>query len=299
MSEKVLITGATGFVGSFLVSSLSKDYQVFATYRKGGQPNLLINNENIQWIESNLESDILDFPSVDYIVSSAATHYQSRIYPTPMDMSDTNIKSMYYLSEYAKKNTIKKIIHFSTVSIYGKVKTNILDECQGIYEPDLYGATKFVGERILYENCKNLSALIFRLPGIVGPNYYKCWVGRVLEAAKKGSNIRISNPNQIFNNITDVYELDALVRHSLAIKNPLTGIGLYNVGSRKPIEVLRLVNKIINDVNSKSDLKIIDSSPGAFSINTDKLISELNFYPSDTEAILDRYIFDNRERNYL
>jgi UDP-glucose 4-epimerase len=296
--EKVLITGATGFVGYFLTSSLSKDYQVFATYRKGGQKNLLIKDNNIHWIESNLESDILNFPSVDYIISSAATHYQSRVYPTPMDMINTNIATIFYLSEYAKKNHVKTIIHFSTVSVHGTIKKNILGECQGVYKPNFYGATKYLGERVLCENLTSLPIKIFRLPGIVGPNYFKCWVGRVYEAAKKGNDILISNPDQIFNNITDVYDLNALVRHCIATNNFQNEVGIYNMGSRNPIKILELVNKIIKDVNSSSNVRIIESNTGAFSINIDKLTLELGFYPSDTEAILDKYILDNAERNF-
>ncbi|MHA4738268.1 NAD-dependent epimerase/dehydratase family protein [Dyadobacter sp. MSC1_007] len=106
---KVLITGATGLVGSAVARKfLSENHQVFALSRPGADRSLLPDqNPLLTW----LEGDILDIPSleeavrqVDYVVHTAAV-----VSFVPRDR-----KMMYKVNTEGTANVVNVCLHFNT-----------------------------------------------------------------------------------------------------------------------------------------------------------------------------------------
>ena len=156
MDELILVDGATGFVGSNLVEYLcKKGYNVRASGR-----NIEKLNELEKFGAEVVRCDLLDksqiknkeiLEGVDKIVHCTGCINVS----APWDeMYAANVQTTKNLYETALNYNVKKIIHFSSVAVYGKQKKEFLKEDDPKLADDNYGKTKFLGENIglkLYE----------------------------------------------------------------------------------------------------------------------------------------------------
>jgi len=122
----VIITGATGFLGSELVQHFSsKNWKVIAFARSVGKPQ-----KNVRYVNYNLAKPVDEntFNGADYLVHAAYTKY-SRKQPDALEL---NIQAAKKLLQASRQHKIKKNVfissmsaHRQTESIYGQQKLAI------------------------------------------------------------------------------------------------------------------------------------------------------------------------------
>ncbi len=288
---KILITGAGGFVGKHLLQTLSSaGHDLIATYRREPPPHLRESQPDVRWVEVDLSGSLQKIDPVDVIIHTAAVHYQSRQSPKPVDLIEANIQTTLNLCEFAKKNKINTFIHFSTVTVYGNIQVPLLTEAVTINDPDFYGATKYLGERILKEYAKEFPVVVLRLPAILGPDYFVPWLGRILTRAFKNEPLDIFNGQGPFNNITDVQELYRLI--SLLLERPLFDYRIFNVAASEPIPLREAVSLLVELAGSRSSIREVPSPKQSFFIETQSLQSA-GFRAETTRALIERYVKSN------
>ncbi len=132
-TQRILVTGATGFIGSYILRSLIEQgyTNVVAMRRKGSRMDLVqpvINN--VTWVEI----DLLDCPGIydllkdiDGVIHSAAV--------VSFDRKDTasllkiNVEGTANLVNAALENQVKKLVHISSISVFSrKPGKQIIDE---------------------------------------------------------------------------------------------------------------------------------------------------------------------------
>lgn len=290
---KILMTGAGGFVGKNLLSVLSNGgHSIVATYRYEPPPHMHMqeSQQNVRWLKVDLSRDQLELGPIDTIIHMAAMHYQSRRMPQPVDLIEANINSTLNLSEFAKKNGIKKFIHFSTVTIHGDIQVPTLTANVPINDPDFYGATKYLGERILKEYAKEFPITVLRLPAILGPDYFVPWLGRVLTKAFNDEPLSIYNGQSLFNNITDVQELSRLI--PLFLEKSFTGYQIFNVAASEPIPLRSAVGLLVELAHSQSPIRDIPALKQSFCIDTE-VLKNIGFHAETTRHLIERYVTSN------
>ena len=107
--KKVLICGATGFVGKNLVYSLSKRFKIYAVYNK--KPKFYL--KNVKWIKADLRklnNCLKVTKNCDIVIQAAATTSGSKdIINSPyIHVTDNEIMNSYIL----KSSFINKVKHF-------------------------------------------------------------------------------------------------------------------------------------------------------------------------------------------
>ncbi len=107
--KKVLICGATGFVGKNLVYSLSKRFKIYAVYNK--KPKFYL--KNVKWIKADLRklnNCLKVTKNCDIVIQAAATTSGSKdIINSPyIHVTDNAIMNSYIL----KSSFINKVKHF-------------------------------------------------------------------------------------------------------------------------------------------------------------------------------------------
>ena len=170
MSLSILITGINGFVGSFLFKNLSNriDLNIFGLVR-----NKTTFSHNIFTLEE-LQSDpsIFKKNNIKYIINAAGkAHVRFEfLEKNKRKLYLDNVKFSSDLSQLAKLNKIKLMIHFSTSKVYGE--KGFFDENSQINPKDCYSKSKAESEKkiikILQDTNVNLS--IIRSPVIYGEN---------------------------------------------------------------------------------------------------------------------------------
>ena len=182
---KVLITGANGFVGSFLAEELCvKGYEVYCIVR---------NSSNTKWLR-DIDVKILrgntsnpDFISesvkdMDIVFHSAATingkNWNSYY--------NANVKYTEDLLKGIKKNgsKIKKFVFISSIAAMGPGKEGeVLNEDSPENPVSKYGKSKFMAERSVLEYKDLFPVVIIRPPNIIGPRQNELF--NALNLAKK------------------------------------------------------------------------------------------------------------------
>ena len=172
--EKILITGASGFIGSFLVEeALERGLEVWAAVR-GSSSRQWLQDPRIHFIELNLSSaddlkKALQEVSFDYVVHAAGvTKCKDR-----RDFRRINTEGTRNLVEALKTTqpALRRLVYLSSLSIFGAIREE--QPYQPIRESDVpqpnteYGRSKLEAEQLL-EDC-GLDYIVLRPTGVYGP----------------------------------------------------------------------------------------------------------------------------------
>jgi len=286
---KILIFGGSGFVGRYLAENLSNNgYEIIATYNRSIP--LIKDNNTISWQNLDLKKGVgrlMD--GIDIVINLSAVHSLTNPPPTVSDYLEVNINAVNEICEAAIANGVKKYIHFSSISAVGQYTGEQLGEIIQTTQPDIYGLTKFTGEQIALEYSKKIKTIIFRPPGIVGKDYYLCWLGRVLKSLIKNETIYVFNENGLFNNIIGLEEIFRLIL-DCAKKDSYNGI--YNLGANNPMQIKDVIHQLERLTGSKSKVIYKTNYKTAFKIDNSRLLS-VGFNPGDTFQIIERYVKQN------
>ncbi len=161
MNKKILITGATGYVGKHLVNSLvEKGYEIHILTRK--ESSIFLNNKNITVIVGDI-TDPLTLPK-----NIGTIYHCAGIINEPKEMEKVNVLGTQNIVEIALENNCK-LIHLSSAGIIGKTNATILDENTICNPQNAYERSKYKAEQIILEAIKNgLNAQILRPTTIFG-----------------------------------------------------------------------------------------------------------------------------------
>ena len=196
MTKKtILITGATGFVGSKLAETLiESDYQIKVFVRNQDKLSKTIRNK-CQVVVGDISefNDVLSAVSgVDIIINCAAN-------VSTWDNWDAyykvNVLGVENLVKAVKQNNpnISRILHVSTVDVYGfpdaPCDENSQIKIEGNYG---YGKSKAMGEILLRKYCNenDIAYTVFRPTNIIGPNGQ--FVQRIGMELKSGLMLKIN-----------------------------------------------------------------------------------------------------------
>ena len=168
---KVLVTGATGFIGSHLVDKLlEKNYSVIATIRKTSNLQWLI-NKPIQLVEASLndKSKLLEIvKDVDYVYNVAGV-IAAKSYEDFLKANKDGAKNLIE-SVYEVNPNIKRFIHISSQAAAGPATSldkpvKESDQCHPITS---YGKSKKESEDVVLSFKDKLPVLYD--PSVYGPS---------------------------------------------------------------------------------------------------------------------------------
>ena len=180
MADKVLVTGADGFIGSHLVEHLAQaGYSVRALcqYNSFGSWGWLDHSPHKKEIEVIL-GDIRDpaqmraiSKGVDIIFHLAALIAIPYSYQAPSSYVDTNITGTLNILQAALDNGVKKVIHTSTSEVYGTAQFVPISEAHPLQAQSPYSASKIGADAMAfsYYSSFDLPVVIARPFNTFGP----------------------------------------------------------------------------------------------------------------------------------
>jgi len=156
--DKVLITGARGFVGWNLLKRLAGEYEIFCLDYQDDFPSKLPCNYIKQDLRQELDESI--FPkNIDVIVHLAAN---TNLTDTRENLFQANVKGTFRLLEWARKKGAKSLIYASTGDIYGYCSKPSGEKTLP-HPRNFYAFTKYLGELLVKEYNEFFPVIILRL----------------------------------------------------------------------------------------------------------------------------------------
>ncbi len=270
---KILITGGSGFIGSYLAEYLLKKghYVVILDNLSTGR---LANIKNI-YRHKNLEvhiDTIFNHELVDELAKSCDQIYHLAaavgvrfIVDHPVQTIETNVGGSEVLLKIANKYK-KKIFIASTSEVYGKSdELPFKEDAMRVYGPTTirrwsYAESKAIDEflALAYLHEKKLPVVIARLFNTVGPHQsgqYGMVVPRFVQQALLDHPITVygdGKQSRCFGYVGDIVE--AIVK--LMDNDKCIG-QIYNIGTSEEITIYDLAKKVKELTNSKSQIKLI------------------------------------------
>jgi dTDP-glucose 4,6-dehydratase len=300
MARRVLLTGASGFVGSnvleYLLESTDWDFVCPAAWRHHGSPLNIKPNKRVEVISHDLTGEFPEVGDFDYILNLASESHVDRSIAWPVEFIENNVSSTLQLLEYARKHVPKVFIQFSTDEVFG---ANEHEEWDVLLPANPYAASKAAQEMIAiaYWRTYNLPIVITNSNNIVGKNQDKeKFVPKVIDLINRGETVQIHTVNgkpgrRYWNPVKNV--ADALM--FVLDTNPQrynNGVGAdrpdrYSLGGGADLDNREMASLIAWHMNKELKCEYIDAQsirPGydAFYPKTDGRLSQIGWEPPFT-----------------
>lgn len=248
MTERIVVTGGAGFIGSHLVERLASDTTeilVLDTEANGDRSLLDIDPqfESVDIRDQALESILTEFDP-DTIYHLAALHYIPYCNANPEEAFEVNVMGTRNILNVARQlDSLSNIVFASTAAVYPP-RDEANHESTTTGPMDIYGRTKLIGEDLcrLFAQETNVSITAARLFNVYGPNETnEHLIPAILQQVRAGRrDIELGNlsPRRDFIHVDDAARaLECLGTQFKSTFEP------YNIGTGDPYSVREVVEE--------------------------------------------------------
>lgn len=266
--KKILITGASGFIGSHLIEELINKKATIRAMVHYNSRNDWGNIEKLpEEIKQNIEiisGDIRDpffirkaVEGQDVVFHLAALISIPYSYNAPKDFVDTNILGTLNIMQASYDEGVDKIVHTSTSEVYGTALYTPIDESHPLQGQSPYSASKIGADKIAesYYHSFDLPVSTIRPFNTFGPRQSaRAVIPSIISQILKGKKeIMIG----ALNTIRDFTYVKDTIQGFLKIAESKHSVGqVINIGSGTGIsidELSKLIMKFTNDVKIVTD----------------------------------------------
>ena len=194
---KILITGASGFIGSNLVRSLAEKHTVYAVVRKKKK---FVGTPQVNVIEADLSrQDFVEkLPSGINTVLHLAQSSRYRHFPDGVeDMISININSTGLLLDWARRSEVKHFVFSSTANVYAQTGEKFTEQSATIPN-SYYGASKLAAELLVSQYAQFFTVDILRLFTVYGPGQRGMLIANIIELIKSRREITLAQGSGLF-----------------------------------------------------------------------------------------------------
>ena len=242
---RILITGASGFIGSFIVAeALRRGFEVWAAVRKGSSRRYLQDNR-INFIELNLSSEeqlvnALSHHAFDYVVHAAGVTKCN----DDADFFKVNTLGTKNLVNALLKTAmpLKRFVYMSSLSVFGAIHEQMpyvdISNDDTPQPNTAYGRSKLQAEQFLESVAGKLPYIILRPTGVYGPREKDYFL--MAQSIKRHVDFAAGYKRQ---DITFVYVADVVQAVMLALDHGKVG-GKYFLSDGKVYQSTTFSNLI-------------------------------------------------------
>lgn len=251
--KRVLVTGATGFLGKYLVEELiNNGYEVVAQGRKENILNNLKEQYKVNILKCALnEIKNIDM-NIDYVIHAAAL---STVWGKWQDFYDSNVLGTENVIKFCLKNNVRRLIYVSSPSVYSakfdrfNIKEEDFDKNNKL---NFYIKSKILAENLINKiDNKKLETVIIRPRGLFGIGDTSL-VPRLINANSK-IGIPLFNDGKNIVDITCVENVAYSLR--LAMEKEEANGNIYNITNGDPTEFKNILDKLFTELEERANYR--------------------------------------------
>ncbi len=327
MKKNILVTGAAGFIGAALairllengenvigLDDLNSYYDINLKESRLEEINAVAKKSTGKWrfYKASLENesslqDIFNTHSPQIVVNLAAQAGVRYSLENPSAYIQSNLVGFSNLLEQCRYHSVDNFIFASSSSVYGGNKNLPFCESQSVNHPvSLYASTKKANELIAhsYSHLYGIPCTGLRFFTVYGP-----WGRPDMAPMIFAKSILNRQPINVFNYgrmkrdftyIDDIVEgvyrccyKSACIDNAFNYLNPnqstsFAPFRIFNIGNSDPIELLKFIEVLENELGVKSIKNFLPMQPGdveSTSAKTNLLENWVNFKPSTSIEI--------------
>ena len=274
---KVLVTGASGFIGYHLSKLLLEEgYEVHGIDSMNGYYSTKIKFDRLALLEKynnysfseidNCNRDDLNvvfaihkFDAVIHLAAQPGVRYSME---APYKYAESNLIGFLNVLEACRQHHCSKFIYASSSSVYGNRVDGPFSETSCTNEPEsLYAATKRADELLAftYSSQFGIKTIGLRFFSVYGPwgrpdMAYFTFTQRIL----KGLPISVFNKGEMARDFTYIDDIVTGIVQLLGKVNEISNYKIYNMGNNNPIKIMDFINVLEETIGKKA---IVDFLP--------------------------------------
>jgi len=278
MPEKILITGAAGFIGFHLAKSLLDDgYEVLGIDNINDYYNPKLKLARLEIINKypNFKFEKVDISHREHLTKVFTNFFPNKVVnlaaqagvryslTNPYAYIDSNLVGFLNIIELCRHNDVEGLIYASSSSVYGgntKVPFNVEDR---VDKPlSLYAATKRANELMAhsYSHLYGLHTTGLRFFTVYGP-----WGRPDMAMYIFADKISQGEPIQVFNNgkmKRDFTYIDDIIKGVRAAIDKNYNCEVFNLGNHRSEELLYMIELIEKNMEKKAIIDFKPMQPG-------------------------------------
>jgi len=263
-TDKVVVTGGAGFIGSHIVDRLLADTRaevvVFDNLHRGRLTNLAQHAASPRL--SIIQGDVRNADAVAETLRGADVVYhlaaQSTVMGAVEDLDysfNTNVVGTFNVLRAASREGVRQVVFASSREVYGEPIELPVDEGQPLLAINFYGASKVMGEAYCraFRRANGLNAVILRLANAYGPRDYGRVIPQWVDQATNGEDLTVYGGKQVLDFVWIGQVVEAFMR-TADLEGPMPPI---NIGSGTGTRIIDLARRIRLMAGSHSQIQLV------------------------------------------
>jgi UDP-glucose 4-epimerase len=291
MDERVLVTGAAGFIGRAVVAALrERGVAVTAVDREPPDASW---DEGVHVVTGDLAEQEVCIAAFETrptaVVHLAALTSVLRSVDAPMQTFAQNVTITQVLLELSRGSGVDRFVLASTNAVVGNVGTSTITADLPLRPLTPYGATKAACEMLLsaYSGSYGMTTAALRFTNVYGPgmSHKDSFVPRMMRAALTGTGVRVYGDGT---QRRDLVFIDDVVNGVLlALDTKYDGRAI--IGSGRSVSVLEMIDTVRTVTGCPVPAEHIEAPAGEMPAVVVDITNDLGYAPTASlEDGLDR-----------
>ena len=303
---RFLVTGSSGFIGSYLCRRLLEDNSnrvvgidnmndYYDVSLKEDRQKKLKENPNFTFYKVDIADKeevfkIFEKENFDIVINLAAQAGVRYSIDHPDCYINSNVLGFYNILEACRRYPVKKLLFASSSSVYGNNKKTPYKTTDMVDTPvSLYAATKKSNELMAYaySNLYNIPVVGLRFFTVYGPMgrpdmAYYLFTKRIME----DKPIKVFNKGDMYRDFTYVEDIvdgiTALIPIDIPADENNIKYKIYNIGNNHPVKIsefIKILEKLIGKEAKKEFLPMQDGDVYKTFADIDELTKDTGFSP--------------------